>query len=128
MRPFAIQPAEWFATAKTHKFKNIEDINVEKLKFRPMIGQAGTFTYNFSKVITDYLKPLCQNEYSIKETQCFLEMLQDLPPLNSNEEYILYDVDSLFTNIPLKETIDYILKEVCVNRKMKTFCSKLIFK
>ena len=54
-------------------------------------------------------------------------MLQDLPPLNNDEEYISYDVDGLFTNIPLKETVDYILEEIYVNRKVKPICSKLIF-
>ena len=40
----------------------------------------------------------------------------------------MYDADSLFTNISLKETIDYILDESYVNRKTKPVCSKLIFK
>ena len=40
-------------------------------------------------------------------------MLKDLPPLNNNEEYVSYGVDSLFTNIALKEAIDYILEEIC---------------
>ena len=34
-------------------------------------------------------------------------MLWHLPLLNKDEEYVLYDVDSLFTNIPLKETTGY---------------------
>ena len=109
MKPVANQAAKLFATTKTHKFNNIEDINVEELKFRPIIDQAGTFTYNCSKVTAEYLKSLCQNEYSIKDTQSFPEMLRDLPQLNNDEENVSYDVDSLFTNIPLKETIDYIL-------------------
>ena len=45
MRPAANQPAKLFLPAKTHKFNNIEDINVDELKFRPIIDQKGTFTY-----------------------------------------------------------------------------------
>ena len=86
------------------------------MKFRPIIDQTGTSTYKCSKLIGEYLKPLSQNEYSIKDTQCFSEMLRDLPPLNIDEEYVSYDVDSLFTNIPLKETTDYILEEIYVNK------------
>ena len=126
MRTVANQPAKLFATAKTHKFNNIEDIKVAELKLRPIMDQTGTFTYNCNKVIVEYLKTLCQNEHSIKDTQCFPEMLRDLPPLNNDKEYILYDVDSSFTNIPLKETIDYILEEIYVNRK--PISNKLIFK
>ena len=93
MRPVANQQAKLFATAKTHKFNNIEDINVDELKFRSIIDQTETFTYNCSKVIAEYLKPLCQNEYSIKDTQCFSEMLRDLTPLNNDEEYVSYNVE-----------------------------------
>ena len=50
MRPVPNQPAKFFATVKTHKFKNIEDIHVEELKFRPIIDQTGTVTYNCSEV------------------------------------------------------------------------------
>ena len=68
-----------------------EDINVEELKFTPIMDQTGTFTYNCSKVIAEYSKPLYQNEHSIKDVEMILEMLRDLPPLN-NDEYISYDV------------------------------------
>ena len=32
--------------------------------------------------------------------------------LDSNEEYVSYDVDLLFTSIPLTETINFILDEI----------------
>ena len=105
MRPVTSQPEKLYATTKTHKLNNIEGTNLEKLKFRPVMDQTGIFTCNFSKVIADYRKPLCQNEDSIKDTQCFPEMLRDLPPLNNNEEYISYDVDSFFTSFPLKRLL-----------------------
>ena len=36
-------------------------------------------------------------------------MIKALTPLQKNEEHVSYDADSLFTNIPLKETIYYII-------------------
>ena len=45
MCPVSNQPARFFATAKTHKFDTIEDINVKDLKLRPIIDQTGTFIY-----------------------------------------------------------------------------------
>ena len=77
-------------------------INVEKLKFRPIIDQTDTLTYNSSKVIEKHLKSLCQNEKSIKDTQNVPEMLRDLLSLNNDEERVSNDVDNLFTNILLK--------------------------
>ena len=51
MRRISDRPARSFATAKTHKFNTIEEINVEHLKLRPIIDQTSTYIYNASKVI-----------------------------------------------------------------------------
>ena len=128
MRPVSNRPARLYASAKTHKFDNINDVNLDQLKFRPIMDQTGTYTYNTAQVISNYLKPLCTNEYSIKDTLQFPQLLKDLPPLKDDEEYVSYDVESLFTNIPLKETIDYILEQIYVHNKLPIICSKLIFR
>ena len=39
-----------------------------------------------------------------------------------------YDVSSLFTEVPLDETIDHIIKEIYVNNKLPPLGSKLLFK
>ena len=51
MRPGSNQPGRFFVTAKTHKFKSIEDISLESLKLRPIIDQTGTYIYNASKAV-----------------------------------------------------------------------------
>ena len=63
IRPVSNLPARFFATAKTQKFKSLEEINVDQLKLRPIIDQTATYIYNASKVIAKYLKPLAKNEY-----------------------------------------------------------------
>ena len=128
MRPVYNQPGRSYATAKTHKFSSLDEIRIEKLKFRPIISQVRTYTYNAAKVIADYLKSLCQNEYKINDTKSFPSMLKDQEPLNPNEEYVSYDVESLFTNIPVDETINYIINEIYQKRKLPQICSKTIFK
>ena len=80
------QPAHLYGTAKTHKFETLEDITVANLKFRPIIDQTGTFTYNAANVISDYLRPLCKNEYSINDKQKFPSMLSSVLPLQDDEE------------------------------------------
>ena len=128
MRPKSSQPARLYATAKTHKFNNIDEITVEKLKFRPIVDQTGTATYDAAKVISEYLRPLAFNEYKISDCLKFPDMIKVLPRLQKNEEYVSYDVESLFTNIPLKETIDYIIHKIYNEKLMKPICKKLIFK
>ena len=45
-----------------------------------------------------------------------------------NEEYVQHDVKSLFSNVPIQETIDYVLGEIYVKNKLPKISSKLIFK
>ena len=111
------------------KFENITDINLDELKFRPIIAQVGTYTYKASQVIADYLKPLIsENGSIIKNTQNFPEMLKSQPPLAEGEEYVSYDVESLFTNVPVRDTIDFIIDEIYNQHKLKPIASRLVFK
>ena len=55
-------------------------------------------------------------------------MTKALPPLQQNKEYVSHDVESLFTNIPLKETINYIIHKIYNQKLLKVICKKLIFK
>ena len=128
MRPVSNQFGRIYATAKTHKFNPLDDINVNNLKFRPIISQIGTYTYNAAKVIAEYLKPLCSNQYKISDTQEFASLIKDQAPLNDDEEYVSYDVDSLFTNIPVAETIKYIIHQIYTEKKIPPICNKFIFK
>ena len=127
MRPVSNQPARFFETAKTQKFNKIEDINIQDLKLRPIIDQTGTYIYNASKVIANYLKPLAKNDFIMSDTLPFPDMLKKA--VNSEDyEDVSYDVESLFTNIPVKETIEYILHKIFVDKSIKPFCKKSIFK
>ena len=63
-----------------------------------------------------YLRPLCNNEYPINDTQSSSQELSTLPPLEEGEKDILYNVESLFTNIPIKETIDYIIDQIYMQK------------
>ena len=129
MYPTSNQPAQLYETAKTHKHENIDEINVQSLNFRPIIAQTGTCTYNAAQVISNYLKPLYTcNEYIIGNTQDFSKLIQEQSPLQLDEEYVSYDIESLFTNVPITETIEYILDEIYVKNKLPKLCSRLIFK
>ena len=57
LRPVSNQPARLFATAKTHKFSEFNDITVDNIKLRPTVDQTNTHTHAASKIISDYLQP-----------------------------------------------------------------------
>ena len=125
MRPTSSQPARLFATSKTHKFIDIKQLNINKL--HPIIDQTGTHLYDCSKVNAQYLQPLAINQYTISETLSFPNILKE-NLLDSNEEYVSYVVDLLFTIIPLGETTDFILDEIYFQKKLEPFCKKSVFK
>ena len=128
MYPESNEPAKMYDMAKTHKFGSTDNIKLTKLKFRPINDQTGTYTYTAAKVISLHLKPLCQSEYIIKDTQSFAKLIKELPPFQEDKENVSYDIEFLFTNIPIHDTIDYILEQIYVPYKLKPICSKLIFK
>ena len=128
MRPVSNQPGRIYVTAKTHKFNSLVDINVHNLKFRPIISQIGSYTYNTAKVIAEYLKPLCSNQYKISDKQEFASLIKNQPPLNDDEEYVSYDVDSLLTNISVAEAIEYIIHQIYIVKNIPPIYCKVIFK
>ena len=54
----------------------------------------------------------------ISDTLSFPDILRE-NTFDSNEEYVSYDADSLFTSISLVEKIDFILDEIYVRKKLE---------
>ena len=104
-----------------------KQINVNNLKLRPIINQTGTHLYDCSKIISQYLQPLALSEYTSSDTLSFPDIFWE-NSLDSNEECVYYDMDSLFTSIPLGETIDFILDKIYIRMKPEPFCMKSVFK
>ena len=71
--------------------------------------------------------PLSKNQCTISDTLKFPELLKSAEP-NANYEDVSYDVESLFTSIPVAETIEYILNRISTNKELKPLCKKSIFK
>ena len=50
-----------------------------------------------------------------------------IPPFGKDEDDVSYDVKPLFLNIPVKETIDYIIDQINVQKKLTPICTKIVF-
>ena len=48
--------------------------------------------------------------------------------MNDDYDDVSYDVESLFTSIPIKETIDYIIHKIYSENVVEPFCKKSTFK
>lgn len=53
-------------------------------------------------------------------------MWKPLPLVQKDEQYVSYNL--LFTSIPLKETIDYIINKINNESLLKPMCKSFIFK
>ena len=42
--------------------------DLDDSKFRPIIDQSNTYTYNAAKIVSNYLQPLAHNDYVITLT------------------------------------------------------------
>ena len=72
-------------------------------KFRLILSAINTPGYNLTKFLIPILEPLTQNEFIIKDSFSFAK---DITTYNSSLYMAILDVESLFTNISLNETIN----------------------
>ena len=108
MRPQNAKPARAHLLPKIHKsFQTLP-------KFRPIIDTTGTSHYRVGKYLSALLNPLTSNEFTFKDSFDAAEKIRNIPKNLFNEGYVYvsFDVESLFTNVPLNRTIKIILKRI----------------
>ena len=91
-------PGYLYGTVKTHKSNN---------PLRPVISQIPTPTYKLAKRLNNILSPYIPVENTLKSSEEFLEVIQSKKPAGILASL---DVESLFTNVPIDETTDIIIK------------------
>ena len=112
LKPHGSQPGVLYGLCKVHK------VVTEGIPpFRPIMSAINTPSYNLAKFFVPILAPLTSNEYVLKDSFSFATNVRDQNP---DLWMCSFDIDSLFTNLPLDETI-----ELCVK---KTFNKKKKFK
>ncbi|XP_057308273.1 uncharacterized protein LOC130646150 [Hydractinia symbiolongicarpus] len=116
--PSGSQPARIYGLPKMHKsFENLP-------KFRPIISSIGTCNYQLAKFLGGLLSDVIPKDYCTADTFTFVEELKKVS--KSDKFMVSFDVCSLFTNIPLNETLDLAVQLVIAgNRKLKITKSEL---
>ena len=71
--------------------------------FRPILSAINTPSYKIAKFLTPLLSDLTKNDFVSKDSFDFAKNVRD-----QNPDFFMssFDIDSLFTNVPLEETID----------------------
>ena len=92
-----------YGLAKVHK---------SGVPLRPVVSMVGTPQYQLSKYLDKLIRPYMSNKYSVSSTYDLIDKMNKLSV--SNHTYMVsYDITSLFTNVPVQETIDIICNTVC---------------
>ena len=96
------KPGTLYGLPKIHKAGN---------PLRPIVSSIGTFNYNLAKFLVPIISPLTYNEYTIDNSSKFVNDVigKDLP---HNYTMASFDVESLFTNVPLEETTNIIIDKL----------------
>ena len=103
VKPVGTRPGIMYGNCKVHK-QQVDGCP----PFQPILLTLQTPTYNLAKFLVPILNPLTKNQYTVKDSFQFAEEICEQDPTLTMGSL---DVDSLFTNIPLDETID-----ICINQ------------
>ncbi|XP_076030433.1 uncharacterized protein LOC143018735 [Oratosquilla oratoria] len=76
---------------------------------RPIFSQTPSFTYKLAKRLNVLVSPFVPASFSLKSSEEFLDILKTARPSNIMTSV---DVESLFTNVPVDETIDFICQRL----------------
>ena len=100
--PSGSQPGKLYGMCKVHK---------KDFPLRPVVSMINTPEYELAKYLDNFIKPNIPKKYILGSTQEFLSKINAFP-LKGNEHMVSYDAVSLFTNVPLLETIDIVINLV----------------
>ena len=100
LTPSGSSPGKLYGTVKVHK---------PNFPLRPVVSMVNTPECALAKFLDHMIKPYLPQTRMLKSTDHFIEELKEFNP-NSQNTMVSFDVVSLFTNVPLAETIDIIIK------------------
>lgn len=80
---------------------------------RPILSATQTYNYELAKWLEEKLQPLSYNQYTITDTFEFAKEICRMQ-INNGDILVSY-VSLLFTNVPLKETIEILADKATTN-------------
>ena len=125
MNPTGSRPGVLYGICKVHKEVGSEG---ETPPFRPILSAIGTSTYNMAKFFVPILKTSTVNQFTIEDSFSFAD---EIVKQDSTLYMTSFDIKSLFTNIPLDETIAICIEKLYHRKKkvkgmLKRHCTKLL--
>ena len=101
--PSGSQPARIYGLPKMYKPRGPNSLP----PFRPIVSSIGIYNYELAKYLCSLLQSYIPSNYCTQDSFTFVNEIQDIPL--SGNFMVSFDVESLFTNIPLDECIDKVV-------------------
>jgi len=79
----------------------------KNLGMRPILSATGAYNYKLAKWLDENLKRLSVNDHTISDIFLFANELHEME-INDRDNSVSFDLSSLFTNVPVDETIESI--------------------
>ena len=94
--PSGSTPGILYGLPKVHK---------ENCPARPILSAIATYNYKLAKFLVPLLQPLTVGQYTVKDSFSFVS---EITAFQNDSDLVMasFDVSSLFTNIPLDESVD----------------------
>ena len=84
----------------------------DKFQFRPIFAAYNNPCYKLAKFIVSVITPFINNEFTVLNSTAIVSELQHLDSPNENLFMTSYDIENLYCNVPLKETVNIILNRM----------------
>ena len=89
---------------------------------RPIVSSIDTYNYKLAQNLESLLSPHIPSNYTTKDSFTFIE---EIKQLNTYGKFLTsFDITSLFTNIPLEETINIVIDTIFENYPNVKFTTK----
>ena len=100
--PCGSQSGKLYGAAKVHKHNT---------PLRPIVASYGTAEYNLAKYLNKYITSIIPDQHSVSKNSELLTELNNYH-FTSNSKLVSFDIESLFTNVDLKFTIDIAVEKI----------------
>ncbi|XP_047984696.1 uncharacterized protein LOC125225163 [Leguminivora glycinivorella] len=105
-RPKVVQPPKLYGLPKVHK---------SGIPLRPIVSQIGSPSYHLAKHVAGVLQTLVGKTTSfVKDSRHFIDIVKTIK-LEPEEIMVSFDVESLFTNVPLRECLGIVKTKLVEN-------------
>ena len=113
-----------------HGLPKIRKVFAIILKFRPIIDRTNTPHYKTGQYLSSLLQPLTINNCTLKDSFDAANKIKSVASEKFEDEsqFVSFDIESLFTSVPLRKIINVILDQIYRQKLLKTNLKKRTMK